>query len=208
MTLDEALAQCPAVAIVRGVKPDEILDIAQVFYDAGLRAIEVPLNSPDPLESIRRLTRAFEGRMVCGAGTVLTVEEADAVAEAGAQIVVAPNTNEGVIRRAVALGRDPVPGFATASEAFTAIGAGARHLKLYPSTTYGPGHLKQLWDVLPRHMRVWGVGGVGPANMTEWWNAGARAFGLGSASYKAGQTVEETRRKAEAIAAAVKALPA
>jgi len=206
MTLDEALAECPVVAILRGIRPDEVLDHAEILYAAGIRGIEVPLNSPEPIESIHRLTEAWGARLVAGGGTVLSAERVDAVAEAGGRIIVAPNTNPEVIGRAIALGLDPAPGFATATEAFAALDAGARHLKLFPAVTYGPGHLKQLKAVLPPHALVWGVGGVGPDSMAEWWAAGARAFGLGGEIYKAGQTVAETVEKAAGVVAAARAL--
>ena len=206
MRLDEALAQLPVVAIVRGVTPDEVLGIAEALYAEGVRAIEVPLNSPEPLESLRRLVDVYRDRMACGAGTVLTVEAADAVAAAGGTLVVSPNTDPEVIRHAVSLGLDPAPGFATATEAFQAIGAGARHLKLFPAATYGPGHLKQLKAVLPPEVTVWAVGGVGPDHMAAWWAAGARAFGLGGELYRPGQSPAETRAKAATVVAAVRAL--
>ncbi|MFI4965676.1 MAG: 2-dehydro-3-deoxy-6-phosphogalactonate aldolase [Caulobacterales bacterium] len=206
MTLDDALAECPVVAIVRGVRPDEVLDHAKVLYVAGVRGVEVPLNSPDPLDSIRKLADAFGDRMVVGAGTVLRAELVEAVAQAGGRLIVAPNTSTEVIRRAVALGLDPAPGFATATEAFAALDAGARHLKLFPAVTYGPGHLKQLKAVLPPTAVIWGVGGVGPDSMQAWWTAGARAFGLGGEIYRAGQSVAETAEKAARVVAAARAL--
>ena len=203
MKLDAALLQCPVVAIVRGVRPEEVLDHAEALYDAGVRGIEVPLNSPDPLKSVRLLADAFGARMVVGAGTVLTPAQVEAVAEAGGRIIVSPNTAPPVIARAIALGLDPAPGFATATEAFAAIASGARHLKLFPAATYGPGHLRQLKAVLPPDVVVWAVGGVGPANIAEWWAAGARAFGLGGELYRAGQSIAETASKARRVMAAV-----
>ncbi|MDB5450398.1 MAG: eda [Phenylobacterium sp.] len=206
MTLDDALSECPVVAIVRGITPDEILDHAGALLEAGILGVEVPLNSPDPIESIRRLAEAFGDRMAIGAGTVLTAERVDAVAAVGGRIIVSPNTSCEVIRRAVELKLDPAPGFATATEAFTAIEAGARHLKLFPAVTYGPAHVKQLKAVLPPEAVVWAVGGVGPASMAEWWNAGVRAFGLGGELYRPGQSVAETDDKAQRVVAAVRAL--
>jgi 2-dehydro-3-deoxyphosphogalactonate aldolase len=206
MTLDDALAECPVVAILRGVRPDEALAHAEALFAAGVRGIEVPLNSPDPLDSIRLLARAYGERMAVGAGTVLNAERVDAVADAGGRIIVAPNTSSEVIRRAVRLGLDPAPGFATATEAFNALEAGARHLKLFPAVTYGPAHLKQLKAVLPPAAVVWAVGGVGPDSMADWWAAGARAFGLGGEIYRAGQSVAETAEKAAWVAAAARAL--
>jgi 2-dehydro-3-deoxyphosphogalactonate aldolase len=206
MTLEEALGQCSVVAIVRGIRPDEILDHAAALYEAGVRGIEVPLNSPDPISSIARLAEAFGDRMAVGAGTVLTAARVDEVAAAGGRIIVSPNTAPEVICRAVELKLDPAPGFATATEAFMALSAGARHLKLFPAATYGPAHLKQLKAVLPPEATVWAVGGVGPESMGDWWAAGARAFGLGGELYRAGQTVAETAEKARRVTATAKSL--
>jgi 2-dehydro-3-deoxyphosphogalactonate aldolase len=206
MTLDDALAECPVVAIVRGIQPGEILQHAAVLYEAGLRGVEVPLNSPDPIESIRRLSREFGDRMVTGAGTVLQAARVDEVAQAGGRIIVSPNTACEVTRRAVELKLDPAPGFATATEAFMAIEAGARHLKLFPAVTYGPAHLKQLKAVLPQEVVVWAVGGVGAPGFADWWAAGARAFGLGGEIYRAGQSVAETAEKAARVVAAIRDL--
>jgi len=206
MTLQAALAECPVVAILRGVRPDEAIDHAEALCAAGVRGVEVPLNSPEPLESVRKLAGVFGESMVVGAGTVLTAERVEAVADAGGRIVVAPSTSAEVIRRSVALGLDPIPGFATATEAFTAIAAGAQHLKLFPAVTYGPAHVKQLKAVLPPGAVVWAVGGVGPDSLQDWWTAGARAFGLGGEIYRAGQSVAETAEKAARVVAAARAL--
>lgn len=206
MQLDEALAQCPVAAILRGVRPDEILATAEALYDAGLRVVEIPLNSPEPLESLRRLAQAFGEALVCGSGTVLSMDQVDQVAQAGGRLVVAPNTSPAVIRRALDLDLDPVPGFATATEAFQALEAGARRLKLFPAITYGPAHLRQLKAVLPPETMVWAVGGVTPDTFEAWTTAGARAFGLGSDLYRPGQSAAETRDKAMAAVAAVRRL--
>ena len=206
MTLDEAMNFCPVIAILRGVRPDEVLDHADALAAAGVRAIEVPLNSPDALVSIIRLADALGGDCLCGAGTVLTVAEVDAVATTGARLIVSPNTAPAVIARAVELGLTPVPGIATATEAFAAIEAGARHLKLFPARTYGPDHLRQLRAVLPAEVAVLAVGGVGPADMAAWWAAGARGFGLGSELYRPGQTPTDTTAKARRAVAATREL--
>jgi 2-dehydro-3-deoxyphosphogalactonate aldolase len=206
MTLDDALAECPLVAIVRGIRPEEALAHADALYSAGVRGVEVPLNSPDPLTSIRMLAVAFGERMVVGGGTVLTAERVQAVADAGGRLIVAPNTSPEVIARSIELGLDPAPGFATASEAFTALAAGARHLKLFPAATYGAGHLNQLKAVLPGAAVVWAVGGVGHENLDTWWGAGARAFGIGGEIYRPGQTPEETAEKARRLVAAARTL--
>lgn len=205
MTFEQAFADMPLVAILRGVRPDEVVAVAETLHDAGVRLVEVPLNSPGPLDSISRL-KAMEGRMVWGAGTVLTVAQADAVIDAGGTLIVSPNTDPGVIRRTVERGGVPLPGFATGTEAFAALAAGARHLKLFPAATYGPGHLKALGAVLPNDAVLMPVGGVGPESMGEWWAAGARGFGLGSDVYKPGMTPEQVGARAAAAVAAVRAL--
>jgi 2-dehydro-3-deoxyphosphogalactonate aldolase len=206
VTLEEAIAECPVVAILRGVRPDEVLAHAEALYEAGVRGIEVPLNSPQPLQSIRSLSETWGSRMAVGAGTVLRREDVDAVAEAGGVIIVSPNTDAAVIARAVTLGLDPAPGFGSATEAFQALAAGARHLKLFPAVTYGPAHLKQLKAVLPPEAVVWAVGGAGPDNMAAWWAAGARAFGLGGELYTAGQDAPTTAAKAARIVGIARAL--
>lgn len=206
MTLDEALSASPAVGIIRGVTPKEAVPIADALFRAGVRGVEVPLNSPDPFDSISAIASEFKGRMAVGAGTVLTAAKVEQVAAAGGTLIVTPNTNPAVISRAVALGLCPVPGFATPTEAFTAIDAGARHLKLFPAATFGPGHLKQMKAVIPASVVVWAVGGVGADQFEDWWAAGARAFGLGSELYKAGQSPEDTYKKALKVVKAGSAL--
>jgi 2-dehydro-3-deoxyphosphogalactonate aldolase len=206
LSLDAALAECPVVAIVRGVRPDEILAHAEALYGAGVRGVEVPLNSPDPLDSIRQLADGWGDRMAVGAGTVLTAKGVEDVADVGGRIIVSPNTSCEVIRRSVELGLDPAPGFSTATEAFTALEAGARHLKLFPAVTFGTAHVKQLRAVLPPEAVVWAVGGVGAGEMADWWAAGCRAFGIGGELYKPGQSPAETSEKATRVVAAARAL--
>jgi 2-dehydro-3-deoxyphosphogalactonate aldolase len=206
MTLDEAMAEMPIVAILRGIKPDEALDHVSALKEAGIRVVEVPLNSPEPLQSIHRIAETFGHDLVCGAGTVLTVERVSAVAEAGGRIIVSPDTRKDVIHVALNQGLVPMPGFGTATEAFQAYDAGARYLKLFPASTYGPGHITALKAVLPPDAKVLAVGGAGPATMAEWWAAGARGFGLGSDLYKPGQAVDVTAEKARAAVAACRGL--
>ena len=191
----DACAEMPLIAILRGVRPDEVVDVATALYDAGIRIVEVPLNSPDPFVSIERLSAMTE-RMVCGAGTVLNVEQVDSVIAAGGTIIVAPNTDPSVIRQSLVRGAIPVPGIATATDAFTALAAGARWLKLFPAATYGPDHLKALYAVLPSEAQVIPVGGVSPANMKQWWSSGARGFGLGSDLFKPGTSLQHVRERA------------
>jgi 2-dehydro-3-deoxyphosphogalactonate aldolase len=192
----------PIVAILRGVKPDEVVAIAKALVDAGIRAIEVPLNSPEPLESIRRLCEAYGDIALCGAGTVLTPQAVDDVAAAGGKLIVTPNTDPEVIARAVALGLTAMPGFATPSEAFAAVKAGARALKLYPASSFGPSHIKAVKDVLPKDILVYAVGGVGAANLEPWLKAGVAGIGVGGELYRPGYTPEEVGQKAAALIAA------
>jgi 2-dehydro-3-deoxyphosphogalactonate aldolase len=205
VTFADAFAEMPLIAILRGVRPDEVLDVANALYDAGIRIVEVPLNSPDPFVSIERLS-AMKGRTVCGAGTVLTTEQVDSVIAAGGTIIVAPNTDPSVIRQSLVRGAIPLPGIATATDAFSALAAGACWLKLFPAATYGPDHLKALAAVLPSEARVIPVGGVTPANMKQWWSAGARGFGLGSDLFKPGMTAHQVRERARESVDAMSAL--
>lgn len=201
-TLETALGEMPLIAILRGVRSEEIVDIADALYDAGFRAVEVPLNSPDPFASIAAL-ETFRDRMIWGAGTVLDTTAVTEVKRAGGQLIVSPNTNPAVIAASVSAELTPLPGFATATEAFIALDSGARYLKLFPASTYGPAHLKALGAVLPPETRVIPVGGVGPSQMAQWWQAGARAFGVGSELYKPGLTADEVHRRAKDIVAAL-----
>lgn len=206
MTLDEAMAEMPIVAILRGVKPDEALDHVQALMEAGIRIVEAPLNSPEPIKSIEAIVRTFNHDLICGAGTVLSVDQVSAVGEVGGRIVVSPDTRRDVIHAAVNQGLVPIPGFGTATEAFQAYEAGARYLKLFPASTYGPAHVKALRAVLPADAQVLAVGGVGPATMADWWSAGARGFGLGSDLYLPGQNPEITAAKAKAAVDACRRL--
>lgn len=206
MTLDEALKPCPIIAIIRGVSSTDVVAVAQALLDAGVRAVEVPLNSPDPLESLRRLAPVMAGRMACGAGTVLSTDSTRHAGSAGAGFIVAPNFDARVVGTALSLGLTPIPGIATPTEAFAALAAGAPILKLFPASTYGPAHLKALRAVLPEGTRVVVVGGVGPAEIPAWGASGAWGFGLGSELYRPGQSPEETFRRAAAAVTAVRNL--
>lgn len=205
MNFEDAFAELPIIAILRGVRPDEVEAIAGALEAAGIRIVETPVNSPNPMASVATLNRAFSGRLVCGAGTVRTVAEVDAVAAAGGRLVVSPHTAPDVIRSTLKRGLTPVPGFATATEAFAAIEAGARHLKLFPAATYGPGHVSAIKAVLPEEVGIVAVGGIGPDDMAAWLSAGAAGFGLGSELYKPGRTPQEVGERARAAVAAFRA---
>lgn len=204
MKLDEVMAEMPIVAIIRGVTPDEVVAHVDALYDAGVRIVEIPLNSPEPLESLRRTVQAYGERMICGSGTVLKVEQVDQVKAAGGHFLVSPDCKPEVIRRAVEIGLDPMPGFATSTEMFAATDAGARYLKLFPAGTYGPGHIAGLKAVVPKGTTLMAVGGVGVGNVADWWKAGARGFGIGGEIYRPGQGPEVTRAKAKEMVAAVR----
>jgi 2-dehydro-3-deoxyphosphogalactonate aldolase len=207
LTIADLLARGapPIAAILRGIHAHEAEAHGRALIDAGVRVIEVPMNSPDPLESVRVLARVFGGEAVIGAGTVLTAEVVDQVADAGGRIIVAPNTDASVISRAVQRGLEPLPGFQTPSEAFVAVGAGARRLKLFPAGSLGPKHLKAVREVLPRDVEVWAVGGAGADTAREWFAAGAAGLGVGGSLYKPGDTPAVVGERARALVAAVTA---
>jgi 2-dehydro-3-deoxyphosphogalactonate aldolase len=188
----------PLIAILRGIRPDEALAHAQVLVDAGFDAIEIPLNSPDWATSVRRVAEAFGERALIGGGTVLRPEDADALAAAGGKLAVTPNTRPSLIAHAVQRGLLVAAGFATASEAFDALDAGAQALKLFPATTYGPGHVKALRAVLPP-VPLFAVGGVTPQNLGEYLRAGCMGAGLGSDLYRPGQDPARTAAQARAF---------
>ena len=202
MTLEQMMAETPVVAILRGLQPHEAAPMAEALYAAGIRIIEVPLNSPDPLASIATMAKVLSGRALVGAGTVVDARRVAAIADAGGRVIVAPNTDRAVIAEALDHRLTPMPGFATPSDAFEAIRAGARYLKLFPASSFGLSHLKAVKEVLPPDIVVLPVGGVTPSQFADWWAAGARGFGLGGGLYTAGRSVEETAaRAAEAVAA-------
>lgn len=188
MTMDELLADGapPIAAILRGIRPDEALDVAAALVEAGIRILEVPFNSPDPLASIGAMQQAFGDRAIIGGGTVLSVEAVEQLHGAGGRIMVTPNTNPAVIARGAELGLDLLPGFMTPSEAFAAIAAGARRIKLFPAARLGPAYVKAVKDVLPKHVGVWAVGGTGADTIGEWLAGGCEGIGVGGALYRPG----------------------
>ena len=172
------------------------------MVQAGIRIIEVPLNSPRPLESITRLENALGREALIGAGTVLSTKDVDAVATAGGRLIVTPNTNPAVISRALERGLHPMPGFLSPSEAFAAIAAGARDLKLFPARTSGAGHLAAVREVLPSQVRVWAVGGIDATNLGGWLASGAVGVGVGGSLYRPGATPETVAAHARELVAA------
>lgn len=200
---DAAFAACPLVAILRGVRPDEVEAIGDELVAAGFTLIEVPLNSPDPLASVAKLARRFAGVAIVGAGTVLTVEAVRAVIDAGGTMVISPNANLEVIAASAAAGVVAMPGVATPSEAFAALDAGATALKLFPAEASSPSALKALLAVLPKGIRLLPVGGITPETMAPWRTAGAAGFGLGSALYQPGLTAADVGGRARAFIAAI-----
>lgn len=200
--LSTALAQLPLVAILRGIRPDEIEAAADVLVEAGFRLIEVPLNSPDPLASIETLARRVGDSAIVGAGTVLTTTQVAEVQDAGGAMIVSPNTDLAVIAESAKRGLVSLPGYFTPSEAFAALAAGASGLKLFPAEAASPAVVKAQRAVLPKDVPLLAVGGIAPDNMAPWRQAGADGFGLGSALYKAGLTTQEIAANARAFAQA------
>jgi len=189
----------PLIAILRGVQPSEAVSIAGVILEAGIDKIEVPLNSPNPFDSIRAIAKKYGNQALIGAGTVLTVAQVKQVRAAGGQLVVSPNCDPNVIRATIAEGMQSWPGVFTPSEALTALKAGATGLKLFPGDMAGPNGLKAMRAILPIGTKVYAVGGTAPDNFSQWVEASANGFGLGTAIYKPGDTAETVTIKAQAI---------
>ncbi len=201
-----ANAQLPLVAILRGVTPDESVEIGRRLYDAGFRLIEVPLNSPDPFKSIAAIRRVLPQDALVGAGTVLTVDQVRELKDSGGELAVMPHADTAVIRAAKAAGMACTPGVATPTEAFAALAAGADALKIFPAELVTPAILKAIRVVLPKGTRLLPVGGITPDNMQPYVDAGATGFGLGSALYKPGMTADEVAAIARRFVASWKAL--
>ncbi len=194
----------PLIAILRGITPDEAVEVTQALVDAGITQIEVPLNSPDPLVSIAAMAKAFAGRAMIGAGTVLSVQAVQDVAAVGGTLIVSPNADPAVIAQTKRLGLQSWPGVMTPTECFAALAAGADGLKFFPGNLVGPDGLKAIRAVLPKGTRCFAVGGAGPANFAQWLAAGADGFGIGTALYTPGLTGAEVGAKARAIVDAYK----
>ena len=200
-----ALGELPLVAILRGITPEEALPVGEALVAAGFRLIEVPLNSPLPLDSIARLSAALRGQAIVGAGTVLSMADVGAVADAGGQLIVSPNSNAEVIAETKRRGLWSIPGFFTATEAFSAIEAGADALKLFPAEAASPAVVKALRAVLPRTVPLLAVGGVSPESMAPWLAAGTSGFGIGSSLYRPGRSPAQVGAEAARFVAAFRA---
>ncbi len=198
-------SSCPLVAIIRGVTPDEVEQVGEALIDAGIRIIEVPLNSPDPLDSISRLSKRFGSAALIGAGTVLRPEQVRDVAQAGGRIIVSPGFDVRVVEAAVSAGLVSSPGYFTPTEAFAALEAGAHALKLFPAEAAPPAVVKAQRAVIPRSIPLLVVGGITPDRMQPYFDAGADGFGLGGAIYRPGQTAAEVAAQARAFTSALAA---
>jgi 2-dehydro-3-deoxyphosphogalactonate aldolase len=204
MALTSWLDRAPIIAILRGVRPDEAEAIVEVLAETGILIAEVPLNSPDPFDSIGRLARRFGDTMLIGAGTVRRPDEVSRIADAGGRLIVMPHADVAVVRAAKAAGLMATPGFLSPTEAFAALDAGADGLKLFPAEAASPAVLTAMRAVLPAGTPVIPVGGMAPATLADWRRAGAAGFGAGSSIYKPGDGPAEVRAKAEALVAALK----
>jgi len=196
--LAQAMAQLPLIAILRGLTPEASVGVGQALVDSGFALMEVPLNSPEPLQSISLLTQQFPNALI-GAGTVLQAQQVQAVHAAGGRLIVSPNFNPAVVAQALALGMVVLPGVATPSEAFAALDAGAHGLKLFPAEMISPATVKALRAVLPKETALMPVGGITPDNMAPYLAAGASGFGLGSALYAPGRSAALVRTQAQAF---------
>ena len=197
---EKFMSECPAVAILRGITNDEVVSVCDALYEAGIRLLEIPLNSPDAIKSIAIASEHCKNKMAVGAGTVLTVEDVNNVHNAGGTFIISPNTDTDVIKETKKLGMLSIPGFFTASEGFAAIKAGADYLKLFPACL-GPSYVKDLKAVIKTPIMA--VGGVNSNNIPDFMKV-CCGVGIGSALYKAGKSLEDVRKDAEAIVKAVK----
>lgn len=203
--LDERL---PIVAILRGLEPERAVEVAEAISAAGIELIEVPLNSPQPMDSIAAIVEATQGRALVGAGTVLTVQQVRELHAIGAGLVVSPNCNPAVIAEAAGLGMVALPGVLTPTEMFAAIEAGATGIKVFPAELVPPAGIKAVRAVLPGELPVFIVGGIHAGNMSEYLKAGATGFGMGGSLFKPGKPVDEIARDAASIVAAFRSAAA
>jgi len=204
LTFRDFLARCKLVAILRGVRPAEVVEVVHALIDHGIAIVEVPLNSPDPVESIGRLVERFGHSLLIGAGTVMTPAQVAEVAEAGGRLIVTPHAAPDVVRTAKQRGLFAVPGMFTPTEAFAMLAAGADAIKLFPAEAASPAVLRAMRAVLPKESAVLPVGGIDAINMRPWLEAGAAGFGIGSSIYRPGDSAERVAEKAAALVAGLR----
>jgi 2-dehydro-3-deoxyphosphogalactonate aldolase len=203
LTLTDWLARCPLVAILRGLTPEEAVPVGEALVGAGITVLEVPMNSPQPVESIRRLCRHFGDRALVGAGTVMTAAQVSEICAAGGQLMVTPHADPELVRVAKAHRLLAAPGFFTPAEAFSLLAAGADALKLFPAEAASPAVVKALAAVLPPGTPILPVGGMAPGTIAPWRAAGAAGFGIGSALYRPGDSPAQMAERARALRAAI-----
>ncbi len=190
-----AVESMPVVAIIRGVKPEEVVDVSNAIYEAGVSVIEVPLNTPNAFACISNLTKSMKDKCFVGCGTLVDAADIPKLVDAGAELAVTPTTQPEIIEGCIDAGMLPMPGFVTPTEAFAAVKAGAKHLKLFPASTSGPGHIKGIKAVLPKDIEVYAVGGVKLDEIELWHSVGAKGFGFGSEIFSPGITAEEVHKR-------------
>jgi len=189
----EAINRMPIVSILRGVDPEEVIDIVDCLFELGIKIVEVPLNSPSPYKSINLISKKYGDKMIVGAGTVLCQNEVYEVSNIGGSIIVSPNVNTNVIQKTKELGMVSLPGASTPTEVFSALDSGASGIKAFPSDMVSPSVIKSWRAVLPKGLILISVGGVTSQNIQSFWEAGASGFGMASEIYKPGLTVEDIR---------------
>ena len=203
-TLNACLEKMPLIAILRGISPAEAIPVTDILYEEGFTIVEVPMNSPDPLESIGAIAKAYGDRMVVGAGTVMSEEIVNSIADVGGRLIVAPHFDPEVVKAAKARGMYCCPGVQTPSEAFAALKCGADGLKIFPAEACPPNIIKAIRAVLPKDVKVIPVGGVNENNMADYWKVNANGFGIGSNLYKSGKSLDEIRATAKMLVAAAR----
>lgn len=203
-TLNACLEKMPLIAILRGISPQEAVPVADLLYEEGFSIVEVPMNSPDPLDSIGAIAKAHGGKMLVGAGTVLTAEQVKAIAGVGGRLIVSPHFDPEVVKAAKAAGLYATPGILTPSEGFAALKCGADGLKVFPAEAAPPAIIKAMRAVLPKDVKIVPVGGINEGNMADYWKVNANGFGIGSNLYKSGKSLDDIRVSAKALVAATK----
>lgn len=200
---ESSLSEMPVVAIIRGVRKEEVVEVAEAIYEAGISVIEVPLNTPNAFECIEKLSDKMKDRCIVGCGTLVQVDDVSRLVDAGAELAVTPTTQPDIIKACITRGLIPMPGWMTPTEAFSAVASGAQYLKLFPASSAGYGHVKALKAVLPSDVNVFAVGGVNLDDLHLWKAAGARGFGFGSEIFAPGISPEEVLTRASLVVAKV-----